>query len=80
MTQRRWLLVIYTTFALAFIGLLVFVGGVVVEFVTSRRIGAVSEGISPYTALALGGLCFTALMLALCFILSLIHISEPTRH
>ncbi|PJF25986.1 MAG: hypothetical protein CUN53_09985 [Phototrophicales bacterium] len=78
MTRRQWLLVIYTTFALAFIGLLMFVGGVVVEFTTSRR-GAAVDGISPYTALALGGLCFTALMLALCFIFVGLMLARQTR-
>jgi tetratricopeptide (TPR) repeat protein len=79
MTRRQWLLVIYTTFALAFIGLLMFVGGVVVEFTTSRRGAAVADGISPYTALALGGLCFTALMLALCFIFVGLMLARQTR-
>jgi tetratricopeptide (TPR) repeat protein len=79
MSRRQWLFVVYLAFVLAFIGLVVFVGGVVIELVTTWRGGDVARETSPFVVIALGGLCFAALMLLLCFTLAGLLLARQTR-
>ncbi len=61
-------LVFYVSFVLAFIGLVVFIGGIVIEFFAVRQ-GRVPEqpGLSLAVAVALGGLCMAAGMFVVWF-------------
>ncbi|MDZ4763702.1 MAG: tetratricopeptide repeat protein [Chloroflexota bacterium] len=79
MSRRQWLFVVYLAFVLAFVGLVVFVGGVVIELVTARRGVDIVRDTSPYVIIALAGLCFAALMLLLCFTLAGLLLARQTR-
>jgi tetratricopeptide (TPR) repeat protein len=80
MSRRQWLFVIYLAFVLAFIGLLAFVGGIVLEVAANQDVLALPPGeVSPYVALALAGLCFAALMLLFCFALVGLLLARQTR-
>lgn len=75
MSRRTWLLIIVITFGLAFAGLIVFVGAIVLEFFSNRT----SAESSPYVGLALAGLCFTALMTLLAFVVVGLALARQTR-
>lgn len=77
MSRRQWLFLVYLAFVLAFIGLIVFVGGVVVEL--AARGGDTPGEFSPYIVIALAGLCFAALMLLFCFTLAGLLLARQTR-
>jgi tetratricopeptide (TPR) repeat protein len=78
MTRRASLLGVLLTIALVFIGLLLFVGGIVLEFFGARQ-GLVPEGLSPYVLVALGGLCLIALVFIVWFVVVGLMLARQTR-
>ncbi|NDJ60641.1 MAG: tetratricopeptide repeat protein [Chloroflexi bacterium] len=78
MRRRTTLIAIYVTFVLAFLGLVVFVGGVVVEFFAAPR-PAVGGALSPAILVALMGLCAAALMFLSLFTLIGWSLARQTR-
>jgi tetratricopeptide (TPR) repeat protein len=64
MDTRLRLLVFYLFLVLALVGVVMFIGGLVVELFSSSR---VAETLSPAVQLALGGLCLAAFMFLLWF-------------
>lgn len=71
-------LVVYVPLVAAFIGLVMFVGGIAGE-VFSDRDRALAEGLSPLVVLALGGLCLAAFMFALWFVLAGLLLARQSR-
>lgn len=67
MNRRWWLIALYVTFALAFVGLIVFVGGIVLELVSTRGDGVINGDVSPPILISLGALCFAAIMFLIWF-------------
>ncbi len=76
--RRRWLIALYGVFVLAFIGLLVFAGGLVLEFVFSRN-EINRNGFSSPLIFALSGLCFTAFMFLIAFVLVAYGLAKQAR-
>ncbi len=74
--RRPMLIAVYLTFVLAFIGLVIFIGGIVVEFFTERQPGA---DISAPIIVALSGLCLSALMFLFWFTLIGYMLARQTR-
>lgn len=74
--RRPILIVVYLTFVLAFVGLVIFIGGIVVEFFSQR---VPSEGISAPIIIALAGLCLAALMFMFWFTLIGYMLARQTR-
>jgi tetratricopeptide (TPR) repeat protein len=79
MTRRRRFLILYVSFVLAFLGLVAFVGGVVVEFVQSRQRTEMVLGLTPPVVVALGGLCVAALMFLVIFTIVGVALARQTR-
>lgn len=81
MSRRRLMvyIAIFVTGVLALFGFLVFIGGLIVEFVNTRRAEVSSGELSPAITLALGGLLLAALMFALWFGLVALLIARQTR-
>ena len=73
---RQWLL--YTTFALAILGVVVFGVGLVIEIISTRHF-PLAEDLSPTVQVALAGLCLAAFMFLLWFILVGIMLARQTR-
>jgi tetratricopeptide (TPR) repeat protein len=73
---RQWLL--YGTFALAILGVVVFGVGLVVEIISTRHF-PLAEDLSPTVQVALAGLCLAALMFLLWFMLVGIMLARQTR-
>ena len=79
MTRRRLsVLALYAAFALAILGGLIFLGGIVLEFSTGRDRPS-GEGISPFVVLALAGLCLAALMFILVFFIVGVLLARQSR-
>jgi tetratricopeptide (TPR) repeat protein len=78
MNRRLRSLVLLITVALALVGLVVFVGGVTVEFFAVRSRG-VWQDVSPAIALALAGLCLSAGMALLWFGIVGLALARQTR-
>lgn len=80
MSRRRLLVYIgiFVSGALALLGAVVFVGGILVEFFSSRQ-APVSGTLSPVIQLALGGLCLAALMFMCWFVLVGLLLARQAR-
>jgi tetratricopeptide (TPR) repeat protein len=78
MTRRQWLGAIYVLFVTAFVGLVIFIGGLVVEFFTERG-DRLSGEISPSILVALAGLCLAAFMFLFAFTLVGVGLAWQTR-
>ncbi|MBK8028699.1 MAG: tetratricopeptide repeat protein [Anaerolineae bacterium] len=76
--RRQWLVGVYVTFVLAFVGLVVFIGGLAAELFSSRA-PQDALNLSPYVVLALGGLCLAALMFVFWFGLVGVLLARQTR-
>lgn len=76
--RRNWLIGVYATFVLAFIGLVIFMGGLAAELFSSR-VPQNTVNLSPYVMLALGGLCLATLMFVLWFTLVGVLLARQTR-
>jgi tetratricopeptide (TPR) repeat protein len=70
------LIAVYVTFVLAFIGLVIFIGGIVIEFFSERQPGV---DISAPIVVALSGLCLAALMFLFWFTLIGYMLARQTR-
>lgn len=83
MSRRRLLFIIsFSTILLAFIGIVLFIGGIVIEFFSRSESvpGALSLGdLSPAILLALSGLCLSALMFLLWFTVVGYLLARQTR-
>ncbi len=80
--SRRHLLVWIATFAaggLAFLGMLIFAFGLIVEFVSKGDGASFEEGLSPNIQLGLAGLCMSAVMFILLFVLVALLLARQTR-
>ena len=75
----RWIAVA-SALGLALAGLIIFVGGVIIELLVTRRTDASFDGLTPGIQMALGGLCLSAAMLALLFVLIGWLLYRKTRH
>jgi tetratricopeptide (TPR) repeat protein len=76
--RRWWLIALYITFGLAFVGIVVFVGGVVIEVVMTRGEGVRGEFSLPIM-IALVALCFAAVMFLLWFAIIGVLLARQTR-
>ena len=76
--RRRLLIGLYVTFVLAFMGLVIFVAGVVAELFSARGEPG-RPALSPYVLAALGGLCLAALMFVLLFTAVGVLLARQTR-
>jgi tetratricopeptide (TPR) repeat protein len=77
--KRRWFLIaVYLSIVIAFIGLFFFVGGIFAEFFTLREEPAVG-GLSSAVVVALSGLCLAALMFLFWFTLVGYMLARQTR-
>jgi tetratricopeptide (TPR) repeat protein len=76
-TRRVWLIGIYVTFVLAFLGLVIFLGAIIAEYFATRSAPEVT--LSPYVVAALGGLCLAALMFVFWFTLVGVLLARQTR-
>ena len=74
----RWIAVA-SALGLALAGLIIFVGGVIIELLVTRRTDASFDGLTPGIQMALGGLCLSAAMLALLFVLIGWLLARQTR-
>lgn len=74
--RRPILFAVYLTFVLAFVGLVIFIGGIVVEFFSDRQPGS---DISVPILVALSGLCLAALMFLFWFTLIGYMLARQTR-
>ncbi len=77
MTRRIQWLALFGSLGLAIAGILLFVGGLVVELATDTQ--ALSPGLSPLLQLALAGLCLAAIMFLLWFILVGLLVARQSR-
>ncbi len=75
--RRLWVIAIYITVVLAVVGIVVFIGALVAQYFTSVPSGF--PGVSPFVALALGGLCLAALMFLLWFTIVGVMLARQTR-
>jgi tetratricopeptide (TPR) repeat protein len=78
MSRRLRLVALYLSIVAAFVGVVVFIGGIVVEFFDVRR-RPVSEGISPAVTLALAGLCIAAFMSLIVFTIVGMALARQSR-
>jgi tetratricopeptide (TPR) repeat protein len=78
MSQRLRGLPLLLTMAVAVVGLLVFVGGVALEFIVSRN-RTVIENATPFLGLALAGFCLAASMALLWFGIVGVALAKQTR-
>jgi len=76
--RRNWLIGVYITFVLAFVGLVIFIGGLAAEFFSSRPVSA-PYNFSPYVLAALGGLCLAMLVFLFWFTLVGVLLARQTR-
>jgi tetratricopeptide (TPR) repeat protein len=76
--RRAWLIGVYVTFVLAFVGLVIFIGGLAAELFSSRT-PQNPLNLSPYVLLALGGLGVAALMFVFWFTLVGVLLARQTR-
>lgn len=74
--RRPMLIAVYLTFVLAFVGLVIFIGGIVVEFFAERQ---PSAEVSAPIIVALSGLCLAALMFLFWFTLVGYMLARQTR-
>jgi tetratricopeptide (TPR) repeat protein len=74
--RRPLLIAVYVTFVLAFIGLVIFIGGIVVEFFSERQ---PTTELSAPILFALSGLCLAALMFLFWFTLVGYMLARQTR-
>ncbi|QPC80726.1 tetratricopeptide repeat protein [Phototrophicus methaneseepsis] len=81
MSRRRLLAwgIVYTSAVLAVVGFLVFVIGLVVEFVDTRRMPLEGDEFSPVIQIALGGLCLSGFTVLLGFILVGLLLARQSR-
>ena len=79
--MSRWqrFLIIYVSLVLAFIGIVVFIGGIIVEYVDARNRPTPVEGLSTPVAIALGGLCLAALMFLVVFAFVGVALARQSR-
>jgi tetratricopeptide (TPR) repeat protein len=76
--RRLILFAAYAAVLVAFLGIVVFIGGIAAEFLsTSRSVDL--EGLSPAVAIALVGLCVSALMFLVAFTIIGILLARQTR-
>lgn len=73
--RRQWLVGVYVTFVLAFVGLVVLLAGCELFI----RAPQDALNLSPYVVLALGGLCLAALMFVFWFGLVGVLLARQTR-
>lgn len=78
MSRRLRFLILYVSFGLAFLGFIVFVGGLVVEYIQARQ-RPVADGLSLPVAVALGGLCLMAVMFLIIFTIVGLSLARQTR-
>ncbi len=78
MNRRVWLIALYVSFVLAFLGIVVFIAGIVLEYFDARA-GQVRPSASPFLLVALGGLCFAAVMVLLVFTIVGLLLARQTR-
>ena len=76
--RRTWLIGVYITFVLAFVGIVIFIGGLAAEFFSSRTPQNTLD-LSPYVLVALGGLCLAAMMFLSWFTLVGVLLARQTR-
>ncbi len=74
--RRLWVIAIYVTAVLGVVGLVIFIGALVAQYVSVPRD---SGELSPFVLLALGGLCLAALMFVFWFTLIGILLARQTR-
>jgi tetratricopeptide (TPR) repeat protein len=79
MSRQQRFIILYVSFVLAFVGIVVFVGGIVVEAVQARQRPAALDGLSSPVVVALGGLCVAALMFLVIFTIIGIALGRQTR-
>ncbi len=74
--RRALLIAIYVTFVLAFIGIVIFIGGLVIQYFTTP---IDTPDLSPFVMIALGGLCLAVLMFLFWFTLVGVMLARQTR-
>jgi tetratricopeptide (TPR) repeat protein len=78
MSRRMRLIIVYVSFVLAFVGVMIFVGGIVVELFAVRQ-EPVTEDISIAVQVALGGLLLAAVMLLIPFTVIGLALARQSR-
>lgn len=76
--RRLILIVAYAAVIIAFVGIFIFVGGIVAEFLSSNR-SMDLDGLSPAVAVALVGLCLSAVMFVVAFTIVGFLLARQTR-
>lgn len=79
MNRRQRFLILYVSLALAFVGVVMFAGGIIVEYVDARSRPLNDEMLSTPVAVALGGLCLAALMFLVVFAFVGISLARQSR-
>lgn len=74
--RRLWMITVYMTVVLAVIGIVIFVGALVVEYFVAPKD---NPEMSPFVVLALGGLCLVALAFVFWFIVVGFLLARQTR-
>jgi len=77
MDSRFRTFALYTTFILALVGVVIFIGGLVIEIFSLRQ--STAESLSPVVQVALLGLCLAAFMFLLWFTLIGVLLARQTR-